>query len=81
MIIQMMTTFCCCCLCRRPEHSEGEELHLEGRSNIQTKDRLQGKMERHSHRAMLRTERFVVHQNMDALLCVCVCVWMERANR
>ncbi len=47
-------------LCRRPERTEGEELHLKGRSDIQTKDRLQGKMDGCSHRGILRMERFIV---------------------
>lgn len=52
---------------RRPERSEGEELLPTGRSEIQTKDTLQGKMERCSHRAVFRLERCIGKD-----YCVCV---------
>lgn len=63
----MISSSFSCCLCRRPELSEGEDIRLEGRSDIQTKDRLQGKTDGCSPRGVFVMERFTVHYNKEGL--------------
>lgn len=60
--------FCCCCLCRRSGHSEEEELHLKGRSELQIKDPLQGKMNRCSHRGITYNKMGGMNRTDDGYL-------------
>lgn len=53
------------CLRRRPPSSEGEDLCHKGGGEIQTKDRLQGKVDGRRHRVVLGVDDLLETTRID----------------